>query len=277
MTLNFPAAPADGDIYLNYVYDATEGVWNANPRQLASRFVTSATTPAEPSNGDGWFNTTNGKTYIFYYDGTSGQWIESGYPVLGYQTLSNLSDTTIATPTTGQVLKYNGTDWVNGTDNAGKILQVVSTTMADTFSAENTAFTDVTGLTATITPTSANSKIYVSFTLNFVKGNSGGNTVYARMLRGGSVVFGGNSPGSRNAGLGIHWYRSDILPNNDIIHNVSGQFLDLPATTSATTYKIQVEATGAGTLVLVNRAVSDDDTAIRVRTASSITLMEVAA
>lgn len=82
--LNFPLSPEDGDVYGNYVYDATEGVWNANPQQLASRFVTSATQPTSPSNGDGWLDTNTGKTYIYYNDGSSAQWIESGNPVIGF-------------------------------------------------------------------------------------------------------------------------------------------------------------------------------------------------
>ena len=82
--LNFPLSPNDGDVHGNYVYDATEGVWNANPQQLASRFVTSATQPTSPSNGDGWLDTNTGKTYIYYNDGSSAQWIESGNPVIGF-------------------------------------------------------------------------------------------------------------------------------------------------------------------------------------------------
>ena len=82
--LNFPLSPEDGDVYGKYAYDATEGVWNANPQQLASRFVTSATQPTSPSNGDGWLDTNTGKTYIYYNDGSSAQWIESGNPVIGF-------------------------------------------------------------------------------------------------------------------------------------------------------------------------------------------------
>jgi hypothetical protein len=82
--LNFPLSPNDGDVHGNYVYDATEGVWNANPQQLASRFVTSATQPTSPSNGDGWLDANTGKTYIYYNDGSSAQWIESGNPVIGF-------------------------------------------------------------------------------------------------------------------------------------------------------------------------------------------------
>lgn len=37
----------------------------------------------------------------------------------GVTKLANLSDVNLSSPTNGQVLKYNGTDWVNGTDNTG--------------------------------------------------------------------------------------------------------------------------------------------------------------
>jgi hypothetical protein len=44
---------------------------------------------------------------------------------------------------------------------AGAVLQVISTTKTDTFSVTNSDFVDVTGLSVTITPTSATSKILV--------------------------------------------------------------------------------------------------------------------
>ena len=47
----------------------------------------------------------------------------------------------------------------------GKIGQIVSTTKTDTFtlSTGSNTFTDITGLSATITPTSTSSKIYINF------------------------------------------------------------------------------------------------------------------
>ena len=42
--------------------------------------------------------------------------------------LDNLSDVTITSPTNGQVLKYNGTSWVNGTDSGGIALTDISVT-----------------------------------------------------------------------------------------------------------------------------------------------------
>ena len=47
----------------------------------------------------------------------------------------------------------------------GAILQVVHVTKTDHFTTTSTTFTDVTGMAASITPTSANSEIIVRFDL----------------------------------------------------------------------------------------------------------------
>jgi len=78
--MDFPLNPNDGDTHDNYVYDATHGVWNQNPQQLAARFIASDTAPTSPSTGDAWFDTETGKTYV-YHDSS---WVESGNPVIGY-------------------------------------------------------------------------------------------------------------------------------------------------------------------------------------------------
>jgi hypothetical protein len=51
--------------------------------------------------------------------------------------------------------------------------------------------------------------------------------------------------------------------------------LDSPATTSATTYKVQIRNVSGGT-AYVNRQVTDTDSTSFNRTASTITVMEVA-
>ena len=53
------------------------------------------------------------------------------------------------------------------------------------------------------------------------------------------------------------------------------QFLDSPATTAATTYKVQMFVnTGTG---YINRTGLDNDAATRPRTAANITVMEISA
>jgi hypothetical protein len=75
---------------------------------------------------------------------------------VGAHDLNSLSGVGITTPVEGDLLTYNGTSWVNGVP-AGRILQVLSTTKTDTFSASVASggfSSNVTGLEATITPAS---------------------------------------------------------------------------------------------------------------------------
>jgi len=59
------------------------------------------------------------------------------------------------------------------------------------------------------------------------------------------------------------------------LEQVSLMFLDSPSTTSATTYKVQIINVG-GRTNYINRNHHNGDTAATPRTASSITLMEIA-
>jgi hypothetical protein len=273
--LNFPASPSDGDTYLGYVYDATDGVWNANPRQLASRFITSATQPPTPQNGDGWFNTTNGKTFIYYYDGTSGQWIESGYPVLGYQSIENLSDTSINTPTNGQVLAYDDGNFVNQNIAKsqlpeGNILQVKSTIKTDAFTTPSLTFTPITGLTATITPSSTSSRIIIMASI--AQGGQSALAAHFRFSGGNSTTFVGDASGSI---IQAAWGGSDNANNARRVWAATMNYVDSPNTTGAVTYGIETRAGDSGT-VYVNRDQTALNDANSARGASSIILMEVA-
>jgi hypothetical protein len=150
-SLNFPSTPSDGDLYEGYIYDSTLGVWNSNPAQIAARFVTSASAPENPSEGDGWFDSTTAKSYTYYdgvwvqigapgairfnqlegievtdpldgevivYDSASSQWVNES-PIT---TFGGLEDTIITIPQTGDSLVYNGTDWVNGPRSGNAII-----------------------------------------------------------------------------------------------------------------------------------------------------------
>ncbi len=152
---------------------------------------------------------------------------------------------------------------------AGTILQVVSTTKTDTFSASvaTTATADVTGLSATITPSSVNSKIFVFGTM--AKGTYGSPVI----KRGATEIGIATSAGSRNAltatGQGATQGAYPL--------SLPFFFLDSPATTSATTYQIATHNTEHVTLTLyVNRGDTDTDNTNHNRCISSITVMEVA-
>jgi hypothetical protein len=68
----------------------------------------SDTAPTSPSEGDLWFNSSNARTYV-YYDSS---WVEVGGSG-GVATLDEIGDVTAPSPTTSDVLQWNGTAWVN--------------------------------------------------------------------------------------------------------------------------------------------------------------------
>lgn len=75
----------------------------------------SDTAPVSPSAGDLWYESDTGKTFL-YYDSF---WVEIGSNSSGAIVLGGLNDVVLTSPTNGQVLKYDGTNWVNGIDDAG--------------------------------------------------------------------------------------------------------------------------------------------------------------
>ncbi len=154
----------------------------------------------------------------------------------------------------------------------GKIGQVVSTAKVDTFSTSSSSFTDITGLSVTITPSATNSKIYVM--TNFQgRSDSGSGYPSFRMLRGSTLINTGTTAGSRVGGfLVMNVYNADANTGMSI----STAFLDSPSTTDATTYKIQMKQSGGNTAG-VGSGGNDTDGAAYVRSASVITVMEVLA
>lgn len=59
----------------------------------------SASAPSSPVSGQIWFDTDDGKTYVYYQDGTSNQWVEIG----GNPQAVTISDTAPSSPITGQI------------------------------------------------------------------------------------------------------------------------------------------------------------------------------
>ena len=143
---------------------------------------------------------------------------------------------------------------------AGAVLQVVSTTL--TTSTSSTSTTDVSiGLSASITPSSASSKIFVMYNLQ----GSTTNSLSATLYRGASTICTSTSSPSLRA------VTSTFIPSTagvSCLVTQSQNFLDSPATTSATTYEVKCN-TNAGTFY-VNR---NDGTSFG--TTSTITLMEI--
>ena len=85
------------------------------------------TAPVNPESGDLWYDSTTLGLFIYY----GGNWVELN-PDTGAEELSDLVDINITTPTNGQVLQYNGTEWVNAAAaSGGATVNVSETAPAD--------------------------------------------------------------------------------------------------------------------------------------------------
>ena len=151
--------------------------------------------------------------------------------------------------------------------NAGQILQVFSTAKTDTFTTTSTSFVDITGLTVSITPSAANSKVLIHCVVNASQDVNAAD-MYIRLARGGTGIFLGDAAGSRNQITAFV-----DASTSSWATNLAWTFLDSPSSTSALTYSIQTKVSAS--TGYVNRSESDPDSATGYRLPSSITVMEV--
>jgi hypothetical protein len=177
--------------------------------------------------------------------------------------------------TTQDVISVNAAGQVSfpATGSFGKILQVVQTVKTTLFSTSATSFTDITGLSASITPTSASNNVLV---IANIKAHASNNCT-SRILRDSTPIFvGTDATGSQVASSGGDFYGSGGSGGaaGGSGQTVTHTFLDSPATTSAVTYKAQVQLY-AGTFYL-NATYANGNSSFVFKGASSIILMEVA-
>lgn len=170
-----------------------------------------------------------------------------------------------ATGGTGTITVPTG----NKIAQTGAVLQVVSTAKTDTFTTASTSYVEVTGLTATITPTSSTSNILVMVQLTGGFYQVGTTAGFIRLRRDSTDLFLGNAEGSRERVTVTGTQNSTA-----VTESIPIIFLDSPATTSSVTYRVVVRG-DAGTM-FVNRPSGTTDSANHPRSASSITVMEIA-
>jgi len=120
----------------------------------------------------------------------------------------------------------------------GKLLQVVTATDSTSRSTTSTSFVTASNtLSLSITPSSASSKIFITYSSNGYK--SGNNEFsYVTIFRDATNL------GDSNSGLNALFVGAD-----DIAVPFAGSILDSPNTTSAITYEIRIR-TNAGTFFL---------------------------
>jgi hypothetical protein len=127
----------------------------------------------------------------------------------------------IPSPTEGMVTYLNDLDRLEVYTNAWKpvavITQVVSTTLTTTVSisaATAGTFYDVSGLSATITPSSASNKIMVITQISHSARSSGTNTTFTRLVRDSTAISIGDGSGSRTRASSLQYFNDDAIMQN---------------------------------------------------------------
>ena len=174
------------------------------------------------------------------------------------QTLTNktLVAPALGTPASGVLTNCTGVP--ASALPAGSVLQVVQGSIDTQASTSSSAYSD-TGLTASITPKFATSKILVliSHPENAKSNGNASNAISFNLCRNGTqiVKFSANTGGTSTAASAFF--------------GQSFNYLDSPATTSSTTYKTQFNSTqNVGTTYVQYSGTSNN--------LSTITLMEIA-
>ena len=150
----------------------------------------------------------------------------------------------------------------------GKVLQVLQATKTDTTSLSSTSWTDVTGMSQSITPSATSSKILVIADCI----TSGASGVMAKLVRGSTDIAIGDTDGSRER---VSFGSTDGKGGSQV-EPWTIIWLDSPSTTSATTYKLQWRAQGGGTHYF-NRSANDANNTHYTRSVSTLTLIEIGA
>ena len=238
----------------SYTFAAGTQILVINPAgTLATGTITM---PASPADGMTITFSSTKQITALTLSGNTGQTVVSAVTFLP------------ANQATTYVYRLSNTSWYPVTSVAGvisKVVQVVSTFKNDTFSTTSGTFTDVTGLSVSITPTSTSSTILVLAASNFSYSVGNSPVVFNLVRNSTNIAQPSTTP----------TYNGTVTPYSaGNISDQSGQwsinFLDSPATTSATTYKVQGK-TASGTVYVNRRATAD------FASTSSIIVMEIAA
>jgi len=269
VAINFPDSPTNGQEHAGYVWDATNNVWNRLPTLPALDLINfSAVAPSNPQDGQFWFDTTVGKMYVYYNDGSSSQWVSA---IGGFHELNAIGDVSITSATAGQALTYNGTNWVNG-NGLVAVKDALFTGVQDASvpAGGNVAVTD---LSITHEVANASNKLIISAFLGAASNDIGFGNVGLAVHDGTGLIAVGASPGSRVA----------VTAGGAIVGTASTTIATMPSVTfvhtpgaGSKTYTVRaININTATDTVHINRAESDTDVGTRFRAVSSLVIQEV--
>jgi hypothetical protein len=154
----------------------------------------------------------------------------------------------------------------------GSVLQMVyAEETDDTFSTQSSTMTNITGLSASITPTSASSTILIQVMITH--GSRNDNMVGFGLKRGTTQIGQSTTAtGVQKDSITGHAPRDQNRMETSFM-----QYRDSPATTSATTYQATVTSRAGGYYWHLNRTFDDGDYDYEYHGISNIVLTEISA
>ena len=175
-----------------------------------------------------------------------------------------------------QVLKTDGSGNLSfAADQGGKILQVKSATKTDTQSTSSANYSDISGLSITITPSSG-TKILVICTLQY----GGQNNSYTgfKVYRDGTMLAPGTSGTGNMSNISFGGFQEQSNSQYGV-QSAAWQFLDTHGANGSTAvvYKIMFASVYYGYTSYINRPHNADNNAYNMFGSSTITIQEVAA
>ena len=150
----------------------------------------------------------------------------------------------------------------------GHVIQTAQALKTDIFSTSSTSFTDITGLSVTLTPSSSTSKILVSYHVTVGHNTGTQNTIQlVRQVSSSDTVI---NPVAYNQGTSMQYTGST---NDGWDREVmSYQFLDSPSTTSAVNYRLRTYIFSASYIQYINRCHNSSN----ATGTSTLTVQEIA-
>ena len=184
-----------------------------------------------------------------------------------------VAGTTVLTlPTTSGTVLTSASSVTRSQLPVGSILQVVSTTSDAAQSINTQSFTEITGLTTSITPSSSSNRILIIAEVRFCGLVNATETLAHFRLRRDSTDI---CQGAGATGNMVNVTASASEVDQDTLSaNITFNFLDSPSTTSSVSYKIMGATYANG--MQINRPSSPDNQFYNGFVTSTMTLLEVA-
>lgn len=155
--------------------------------------------------------------------------------------------------------------------SGGKVVTIKHASSNARQTSSSTTWADITSLSITHTPASTSNKILLIASVNGATQSINAN-LGIRFVRGATAIGIGDNEGSSRTAVG----QAIMVPGSDSAGSLTHTFVDEPATTSETTWKVQFAALQTSGAVYINRTQNDTAAVYSPRGLCTFTLIEFA-